>query len=159
MKKILSISSVFAITVGIILITCGIWGLYFTYQNVSRENITTPEDASIPGKKVRGPLTLKSQSDVIRYHTLKTTNEKTYSEMPRQIEKLDEEGQVVIGVDGKPLMITNTARDMWVTATTLITALNLGIVTYVFSGIVFLLGLISIWTGIVFCLLSRKYTQ
>lgn len=159
MKKILSISSVFAIIAGIILIISGAWGLYFTYQNVSRENIVTPEDASIPGKKVRGPLTLKSQADIIRHHTFKTTNEKTYSEMPRQIEKLDEKGQVVIGVDGKPLMITNTARDMWIAATTLTTALHLGIVTYVFSGIVFLLGLISVWTGIVFCLLSRKYTQ
>lgn len=159
MKKLLSVSSVFAIIVGVFLVVGGIWGICFTYQNVSRENITTPEDASIPSAKVRGPLTLKSQSDIIRYHTLKMTNGKTYSEMPRQIQKLDESGKPILDPEGKEIMMPNEARNIWITATALTTALHLGIVTYVFSGLVLLLGLISVWTGIVFCLLSRKYTQ
>ena len=36
------------------------------------------------------------------------------------------------------------------------TALNLGIITYAFSGFILLFGLISIWTGITFYALSRK---
>jgi hypothetical protein len=47
-------------------------------------------------------------------------------------------------------MVSNDARTIWITATALTTALNLGIVTYVFSSLIILLGLISIWTGITF---------
>ena len=47
-------------------------------------------------------------------------------------------------------MATNTARDIWITATTLITALNLGIFAYAFSAIVSLFGLFSILTGVIF---------
>src|SRR3989344_1212513 len=150
MKKLLTVSSVLAIVAGIIMVVGGVWGISFTYKNVAQENITTPSDASIPGVPVRGPLTLKSQADIIRFHTLKTTEGKTYSEMPRQIAKLDPEGKPVLDENGKAVMVPNTARDMWVTATTLTTALNLGIVTYAFSGLILLMGLISIWTGITF---------
>lgn len=136
MKKLLITSSALAIGVGIILVIGGVWALLFTYQNVRQENIITPDDASIPNTLVQGPLTLKSQADVIRKHTLDATGGKTYAEMSRQDEN----------------------RSMWVTATTLITALNLGIVTYLFSGLITLLGAISIWTGIVFAALSRKFT-
>lgn len=126
----------------------GAWGIVFTYKNVAREKIVTGADASIPNTPVRGPLTLMSQADIIREHTLKTTDGKVYAEMPRQIEKIDE--------NGKSAMVANTARDMWVTATTLTTTLQLGIVTYMFSGLILIIGLISIWTGIVFNRLSKK---
>ena len=156
MKKILVFSSVLAIVAGFILVCGGLWGITFTYKNVAQENITTPADASLPSIPVRGPLTLKAQADIIREHTLKMTGGQTYAEMPRQIAKLDVNGQPVLDSDGKEVMIANTARDIWVTATTLITALNLGILTYVFSGLILLFGLISIWTGIVFYVLSRQ---
>lgn len=155
MKKLLKVSSVLAIIAGVILVVGGIWGIYFTYTNVSRENIVTPSDASMPEVAVRGPLSLKSQADVIREHTLKSTGGKTYAEMPRQIQKLDEMGNGVVDAEGKPIMVPNTARDIWITATALMTALNLGIVTYAFSGFIILFGLISLWTGYVFCKLGK----
>ena len=77
--------------------------------------------------------------------------------MPRQIAKLDSTGSPILDENGKPAMAPNTARDMWITATTLTTALNLGIVTYAFSGLILLFGLISIWTGVIFYVLSKKY--
>lgn len=135
----------------------GLWAVMFTYQNVARENIVTPDDASIPNAPARGPFTLKSQADVIRKHTLKATDGKTYAEMARQIPKLNESGEPVLGKDGKPAMVPNEARTMWITATTLITALHLGIITYLFSGLIILFGLISIWTGIIFANLAKKY--
>lgn len=135
MKKLLIISSSLAIIVGMILVLGGLWAVMFTYQNISQEKIVTPEDASISNTPVRGPLTLKSQADIIREHTLKTTGGKTYAEMSRQDEN----------------------RNLWVTATTLTTALNLGIITYLFSGLIILFGAISIWTGMVFAALSKKY--
>lgn len=157
MKKILKISSYVAIISGILLIVGGVWGLSFTYKNVARENIVTPDDASIPGKHVKGPLTLKSQADVIRHHTLNSTEGKTYAEMPRQIEKKDINGKTELDQEGKPIMIANEARNIWITATSLNTALHLAIVTYVFSGLILLFGLVSVWTGVVFCYLSKKF--
>lgn len=148
MKKILGISSVLAILAGILMVVGGAWGIAFTYKNVAREEITTPSDASIPNAQVRGPRTLKSQADIIREHVLKNTDGKTYSQMPQKIEKVDQNGNVV--------MTTNDARSIWITATTLTTALNLGIVTYVFSGLILFLGLISIWNGIIFCILKKN---
>lgn len=135
MKKLLIISSLLAIIVGFILVLGGSWAVIFTYQNVNQEKIVTPKDASIPNVPVRGPLTLMSQADIIREHMLKATGGKMYAEMSRDDEQ----------------------RSMWITATTLTTALHLGIITYLFSGVIILLGLISIWTGIVFSSLSKKY--
>ena len=145
-----------AIAAGIVLAAGGIWGIYFTYTNVVNERIVTPKDSAIPEKPVRGLLTLRAQADIIREHTLKMTDSKTFAEMPRQIAKVDENGKPVLDTDGKPVMTANTARDIWITATTLITALRLGIFAYVFSAMVLLFGLISIWTGIVFYALSRE---
>lgn len=156
MKNKLKISGMFAMLVGVILVIGGIWAISFTYTNVSRENITTGADASIPNAKVIGPLTLKSQADIIRYHTLKTTNGKTYAEMPRQIPKLDGEGKEVIGEDGKVVMVDNAGRNIWITATSLTTALNLAIMSYAFSLFVILFGLVSIWTGCIFRELSKR---
>ena len=157
MKKLIIVSSVLAIAAGIVMVSGGAWGIVFTYKNVARENITTPDDASIPNVPVRGPFTLKAEADIIRSHVLKTTDGKTYSEMPRQIPKLDQNGKPVLDEKGVAVMISNDARNTWITATTLTTALNLGIITYVFSGLILFLGLISIWTGITFRALSKKY--
>ncbi len=157
MKKLFLVSSFLVIIAGFVLIGGGVWGIAFTYTNVARENITTPDDASIPGVPVRGPFTLKAQADIIREHTLKMTDGKTFAEMPRQIPKIDENGKPILGEDGKPAMIANTARDIWITATTLVTALNLGIFAYAFSAIVLLLGLFFIWTGVFFYAFCRKH--
>ena len=156
MKKLLVASSVLAILAGIILMAGGAWGIYFTYKSVTDEKIITTKDSAIPEKPVRGVFTLKAQADIIRKHVLQTTGGKTFSEMPRQIPKLDDGGSPVLDAEGNPIMTANTARDIWITATTLTTALNLGILTYVFSGIVLLLGFISIWTGVIFYALGRR---
>src|SRR3990167_8242532 len=118
MKKLLVTSSMLAILAGIVLVAGGSWGIYFTYKNVANEKIVTPQDSAIPGKPVRGPLTLKAQADIIRVHTLRNTGDKTFSEMSRTIPKLDESGQPVLDESGEQVMVPNTARDLWVTATT-----------------------------------------
>lgn len=109
--------------------------MMFTYTNVSQEQIMTPSDAAIPNTLVRGPLTLKAQADIIREHVLKTTKGKTYAQMARDDEN----------------------RNLWITATTLTTALHLAIITYLFSSLIILFGFISLWTGFVFGTLSKRY--
>lgn len=156
MKKILRASSVLGTIVGIMLIIGGLWGISFTYQNITQEKITTTEDSSIPNKPVRGPLTLKAQADIIREHTLEMTGGKTFAEMPRQIPKLDADGSAVLDTDGKPVMVANTARDIWIIATTLITALDLGMLSYAFSGLVLILGIAFIFIGLVFYTASKR---
>jgi len=146
--KILKLTSGLAIGTGLILVSGGVWGIFFTYTNVAQENIITSSDASLPNQPVRGPITLKAQSEIIRQHVLGSTDGLTYSDLPREISITDN--------DGKSRLISNPDRDLWVTAITLMTALNLAIITYLFSGLVILLGLISIWTGFVFRLLGQK---
>lgn len=116
------------------MIAGGVWAISFTYENVARERIVTPEDSRIPGIPVAGPVSLKVQADVIREHTLKMTSGKTYAEMDRN----------------------DKSRDLWITATTLTTALNVGILAYVLSGLVVLFGLASIWSGVVFWNLAKS---
>src|SRR3989338_11646803 len=156
MKKLLTASSILAVLAGIVLVAGGIWGIYFTYKNVSEEKIVTQKDSAVPERPVRGPLTIKAQADIIREHTLRITDGKTFSKMPRQIPKLDDNGKSILDAEGNPVMVANIARDIWITATTLITALHLGILTYIFFGMILLFGLISIWTGVVFYALSRE---
>ncbi len=156
MKKILMFSSVLAIVVGSLMVAGGVWGIVFTYNNIARENITTPADASIPNVPVRGPLTLKSQADIIRFHTLRITKGETYSQMPQKVSKLDSNGNPILDDKGAIVMVPNDARNIWVTATTLTTALNLGIITYVFSALVVCFGTVSVWTGLIFLALKRR---
>lgn len=156
MQKLLGISGGLAIGAGIILVLGGAWGAWFTATTVARERIVTPADASIPNAPVKGPFTLNAQADIIRTHTLRMTDGKTFAEMPREIPKLDEAGNQVVDEAGRPVMAPNTARDIWITATTLITALNLGLITYAFSGLIILFGCVSVWTGITFLALRKS---
>ena len=55
MKKLLIASSILAVLAGIVLVAGGIWGIYFTYKNVSEEKIVTPKDSAVPERPVRGP--------------------------------------------------------------------------------------------------------
>jgi hypothetical protein len=134
MKKLLRISSWLAIIAGVVMVVGGMWAMCFTYNNIAQEKIVTPADASIPNAPVRGLFTLKAQADIIRHHVLETSGGKTYAEMPRE----------------------DTNRSLWVTATTLTTALNLAIISYVFAGFIVLFGLISVWTGVVFHVLGKR---
>ena len=156
MKKLIKVSSILAILLGIVLTIGGVWGIYFTYKNVAREKIITPADANISGKPVLGPLTLRAQSDAIRKHTLLTTEDKTFAEMPRQIQEIGKDGKPILDEKGDPIMTPNMARDIWITATTLTTALNLAILVYAFSTLITLFGIILIWIGVIFYTLNNK---
>lgn len=157
-NKIINLAYVFIIS-GVVMASAGLGGVVFIYKSIARENIKTPDDASIASAPVRGPLTLKAQADIIRKHMLNMSEGKTFAEMPRQIPKLDADGAPVLDSNGKPVMMANTVRETWITATTLITALNLGIMAYAFSGLTLFLGLIFIFTGYTAYSLGNKYQK
>ncbi len=143
-KKSSQVQLIIIVIIGFMLMAGGLWGLAFTYRNVAREKIITPADAAIPGVPVRGPWTLKAQADIIRTHALRSTGGLTFAEMPRQIPQVNANGTPVLGADGQPVLVANEARDLWITATTLITALNLGIMAYAFFSLAFVLGLVML---------------
>jgi hypothetical protein len=150
MKKLIKISGIFIIVIGLTLIIGGIWGIFFTYKKVEQEKIITPSDASIPERPVRGPFTLKAQADIIRKHTLNITGGKTFAEMPQTVAKLDDTGKPVLDKEGKTVMVPNEARNIWVVAQTLMTALNMAILAYALSGLAIIVGLVFIFIGIFF---------
>lgn len=156
MKKSQTLAMASLVSIGSIFIISGIWGSCFTYQNIARENIVTTPDSAIPEQPVRGPLTLKAQADVIRKHTLGATNNQTFAQMPREIEKKDEQGKTILNAEGKPVMVENQARNMWVTATTLTSALHLALLAYAFSAFTIVTGCMLVLSGYLFYSFSKK---
>ncbi|MBP7671151.1 hypothetical protein KA119_02560 [Candidatus Gracilibacteria bacterium] len=148
MSKLTKISSILITAFGVLMIVAAICSWCFISQQVSREQITTPQDASIPNAPVQGPLTLKAQSDIIREHALDMTDGQTYAEMPRQIEQID--------ANGNKTMVDNTARNTWITVTALTTALNLGLLSYGLSALVGALGIIFVLIGLTFYQMNKK---
>lgn len=156
MKKIFFLAALPAFIIGAVLIGGGVWGLAFTHTSIAREEITTPSDAAIPDAPVGGPFTLKAQADVIRAHTLRITEGQVYAEMPREIPALDTDGVEMLDENGNPVMVANASRDIWITATALITALNLAMLAYAVFGLMIAIGLLAIWAGVVVATLNRK---
>lgn len=157
MKKLIKFSSIFFIIISVLMVLGGAFGIIFTYKNINQEMIVTPEDASLPNKKVSGPMTIKSEIDIIRHHTLLITSQKTFAQMDRFVQKKDSFGNVVLDSSGKPEMVENSARNIWITATTLITALSLAIISYAFFIFVILCGFIFFLIGIILRFLEKRF--
>jgi hypothetical protein len=147
-SKTFAVIAYFAVIVGAFSLLGGMFGIGYTYQQAAAENISTPDDAVLAEVPVRGPLTMWSQSDIITKHQLNRTEGLRFAEMPRLIEQVDPEtGEVVLGEDGEPAMVPNQTRDSWIGATTLTTALGLGIISYAFSAFAMVVGLALIGLG------------
>ena len=100
------------------------------------ENIYTGDDATIPEQIVSGPLTMLAQAENIEKHTLARTDGLRYAEMDRD----------------------NEARPMWITATSLRTALHFGVLSYAFAAFTIVVGVLFMLNGAALWLLaSRKY--
>lgn len=147
LQRVFGAIAVFAMVIGAGAAIGGIFGVTYTYQQAAAENITTPADASLAEVPVRGPLSMWAQQDIITRHQLDRTEGLRFSEMERMVPVLDEAGAPVIGEDGEPVMAPNTARESWVTATTLTTALGLGMLAYGLSAFAIVVGLTLIGLG------------
>ena len=116
------------------------------------QNITTPEDASIPNARVDSPATAQSMADIIDKHALDSTGGKTYAEMGRFLstdgkpEGTSNEADAVKGADGKP--VANPLRNVAFQAASLRTSLYTSIMAFNVADLVIGLGAMIAFTGI-----------
>lgn len=155
-SPLLLIAAIVALAVGFGALAGGVFGAWYTWDQAVAQDVTTPEDAVIPEAPVRGPFTMWAQSDIITHHQLDSTEGLYYSQMPRMIPQVDENGAAVLDESGEQVMVPNEARASWMGATTLTTALGLGIVAYALSALAMVVGLTLMVIGYVFLQIRKK---
>jgi hypothetical protein len=126
-SRLVTIVAILAFVVGGFSVLGGLGGAVYTFQQAATENITTPGDAAIADTPVRGPLTMWAQADIITEHQLDTTDGQRFAEMDRE----------------------DPVRASWFNATTLTTALSLGIISYAFSAFAIAMGAMMVLFGLV----------
>lgn len=99
----------------------------------------------------------KCFADYMRIHTLEATDGKTYSEMPRFLDKAgeptaDEQQAAVDPKSGEP--VSNPQREIWVTETALATALNTSYFAERVSLFSLIVGIALLLSGIGFLVLT-----
>jgi hypothetical protein len=80
-RKLASIAS---IVLGTLLIVGSIGTWVMVSSTLADQRITTPEDACLPEREVRGPFTAYCQARIIEEHALNSTNGLTYAELDRE---------------------------------------------------------------------------
>ena len=109
------------------------------------QNITTPDDASIPGVRVDSVGTAQSMADIIDHHARESTGGLTYSEMGRFMTPdgdpagTSDEAAALKGADGKP--VPNPLRNTAFQAASLRTSLYTSIMAFNVADLVLGLGL------------------
>ena len=149
-------AGILALVVGFGSFAGGLFGAWYTWDQAVAQDVTTPDDAVIPEIPVRGPFTMWAQSNIITHHQLDSTEGLYYSQMPREIPQVDENGAAVLDENGEQVMVPNEARSSWVNATTLTTALGLGIIAYALSAFAVVIGLTLMVIGYVFLQIRKK---
>jgi hypothetical protein len=127
-KMVIIIGIVFALA-GLVTAGSGIYIRSFVGQQLASQNITTPEDASIPNAPVNDIATALSMANIIQHHAAERSNGLSYAEMGRfAVESGDPAGTsnadaALQDANGSP--VANTARDTQLTAAGLVTSLSL----------------------------------
>jgi hypothetical protein len=145
--RLITVVAITAIVIGLGSVAGGIAGAVYTYDQAATQQILTPDDAALPGVPVRGPISMWAQQDIITQHQLEGTGGLYYAEMPREVPVVDEAGEPVLDEAGEPVMGPNQARASWITATTLTTTLQLGIMAYALAAFAVVVGLVLALTG------------
>lgn len=116
------------------------------------QDITTPEDASIPGVQVNSISTARSMADIIDRHAREASGGLTYSEMGRfAVDSADPAGtddaeKAAVDANGRPL--PNRVRDTAFQASALRTSLYSSIMAFEVSNLVTGLGLMIVVLGL-----------
>jgi hypothetical protein len=81
MRKTASIAS---IILGVLMIIGGVATWVVVSSTLSDQNITTSDDACLPGRSVSGPFTAYCEAKVIEQHSLEATEGLYYAELDRE---------------------------------------------------------------------------
>jgi hypothetical protein len=130
---VIAIGIIFALG-GLGTMGAGIYINNFVGDELAAQNITTPEDASIPNTPVTSIATALSMADIIQHHAATSSKGLTYAQMgrfavadgnPAGTNKAEE---ALKGATGKP--VANAARDTQLTAAGLVTSLSLSAMAF-----------------------------
>lgn len=83
------LASLLSIIFGAILIVGSIATWTMVSSMLSDQQITTPSDACLPEREVRGPFTAYCQAQIIQEHTLDSTDGMTYAQLDRDDPRRD----------------------------------------------------------------------
>jgi len=127
-RAVIGIGIVFFIA-GVVAAGAGIYINSFVVDQLADQNITTPDDASIPNAEVNSIATALSMADIIQEHAASSSGGLTYAEMGRfAVPDGDPAGtsnrdEALLDDAGNP--VPNRARDTQLTAAGLVTSLSL----------------------------------
>ena len=153
-------ASVFMIAAGIGSIVVGFDGRATVREELGRENIVgTPDMANVADEKINTGQEARDFAAGMREHTLADTGGLTYAEMPRFLDEKgkpthDEEAAAVDSKSGAP--VTNPARNLWVTETSLATALNTSYFAENVATFAIVMGFALLLSGLGFAVLTLQ---
>jgi len=140
------------VVAGLVTVGSGIYINSFVKEQLTSQNITTPDDASIPNAPVNSIATALSMADIIQHHAAESGNGLTYAQMGRfAVESGDPAGtsnpdEALKDANGSP--VPNQARNTQLTAAGLVTALSLSAMALGLSYGAILLGIAFALLGI-----------
>jgi hypothetical protein len=82
-------ASTASIVLGVLLVLGGAATWFMVSSTLADQRITTPSDACLPEREVRGPFTAYCQAQIIQEHTLASTDGMTYAELDREDPRRD----------------------------------------------------------------------
>jgi hypothetical protein len=121
-------------------------------EELIAQNITTPEDASIPNERVDDVATARSMAEIINTHALESSEGLTYAEMGRFATPdgdpagTSNEAEALIGSDGRP--VANNARNTAFQASALRTSLYSSVMAFEVSTLVIGVGALLFVLGV-----------
>ena len=77
-------ASIGAIVLGALMLVASIGTWTLVSSTLAEQEITTPSDACLPDRQVRGPFTAYCQADIIEKHTMDSTGGLTYAQLDRE---------------------------------------------------------------------------
>ena len=186
MRKLLAIggfaSAAVLITFGVAAIVMGVNGRNTVQQSLSQENIVGSDDMtpalikaaaleaglpastsfptlSVAGKTIDTGAEARAFAGYMRIHALEASGGLTYSQLPRfatEDGKGTNDSELALQSDGKP--VGNSARETWVTATALGTALNASYMAESLSLFGIVVGVALLLAGFGFAILAMGGT-
>lgn len=127
--KMIIVIGVILVLAGVITVGSGIYINSFVSDQLTAQNVVTPEDASIPNTPVTNIPTALSMANIIQHHAADSGGGLTYSQMGRfAVESGDPAGtnnadEALMDAAGKP--VPNAARNTQLTAAGLVTSLSM----------------------------------